>query len=79
MEKFIIIETVFGSEYRIAIPSHRFIGTTMYMTLADVYYLGEISENSIGTSRHNKFSTYELADAAVKELNSYEGKMDEYD
>lgn len=66
---YIIVETVFGEEYKLAMISHRFISNTpMYMLLADTYYLGEIEENSHETERVNKFVTFELAEKAVMEL-----------
>jgi hypothetical protein len=71
MGQYVIVETVFGSEYKIATISHRFVGDTeCVMLLADTYYMGEIIENSPRTARTNRFSTYELAEQAVKELRT---------
>jgi len=65
MERFIIIETIFGEEFKIGLLSNRFGPTTMYTLLADTYYLGDI----ITVARNNKFESYELAVKAIEELN----------
>jgi hypothetical protein len=39
MNQYIIVETIFGSEYKLAMRSARVIGPDMYMMLADAYYL----------------------------------------
>ena len=79
MERFIIIEVEMFKEYKIAMLSYRSIGTIMYMFLADRYYLGEMTQNNHNTVRVNKFTTYELAERAVKELNDDEIETAEYD
>lgn len=69
--QYIIVETVFGHEYKIALISHRFISDTpMYMLLADTYYVGDLSEVSSRTARVNKFVTFKLAEQAVQELET---------
>ena len=69
MNQYIIIETEFYKEYKIAMRSDRFVSETpVYMTLADRYYLGEIHENSPLTERKNRFASFELAEQAVQEL-----------
>ena len=75
MNQYIIVETVFGHEYKIALISHRFISDTpMYMLLADTYYVGDrginslFSEVSSQTARVNKFATFKLAEQAIQEL-----------
>ncbi len=70
---YVIIETRFGCEYKIGIPSYRFTGPQMYILLADTYYLGEVKDNSDlkkNRARTNRFMSYEEAEHAVKELSS---------
>jgi hypothetical protein len=65
-DKYVVIETEFGKEYKIGMLSYRFTGPPLYMLLADTYYLG--NETPYGPSRQNKFTTYSSASLAVAEL-----------
>jgi len=75
MTLFIIIEMVFGKEYKIATRSYRVVGHAMYMLLADTYYLGSIEKP--GRARHNKYLSYEDAVKAVVELESVVEEMED--
>lgn len=68
--QYVIIETIYGEEYKIGVQSYRFVGSTTYMLLADTYYLGQIKENKslIVRTRTNRFATYDLAAKAIEEL-----------
>lgn len=70
MNYYIIVETIFNKEYKLAIESHRFVGTTMYMLLADRFYIG-INDK---LSYENKFASYEEAELMVQMLQSYKEK-----
>ena len=85
MNTFIIVETIFGKEYKIATKSHRFVGPTMYMLLADTYFIHlqtteMIHMEGVGsienirhvqsTARRNKYTTYEDAVHSIEELEA---------
>lgn len=67
LPRFIIIETIFQKEYKIAVKSTRFVDRVpIYMLLAETYMLG--SEEPFGPAVENKFDTYEKARQAYEQL-----------
>jgi putative hemolysin len=77
--EYVIVETVFGAEYKIGMISHRFADPhVMYMLLADTYYVGDPNDANRMDYRYlkkshkrtNRFNSYELAVKALQELEA---------